>query len=61
VHKTLKDETETVILDATADAFIASRTTAADDTMDGEGTDAGPLRLLKRIARLIGGDDQLAA
>jgi hypothetical protein len=54
--------TETVILDTTARAFIAV-TGMVDEhgTMDGTGTHAGPLPLLKRIARLIAENEQLAS
>ena len=58
----LEDDTETVILDATADAFIAVTGTLDENgTMHGQGTNAGPLPLLKRIARLIADDEQLAS
>ncbi len=53
---------ETVIFDATARGFIAVTGTLDDDgAMHGEGTHAGPLPLLKRIARLIADDQQLAS
>ena len=53
---------QTVIFDATARGFIAVTGTIADDgTMHGAGTHAGPLALLKRIARLIADDEQLAS
>ncbi len=58
----LEGDTETVILDATADAVIAATGTLEENgTIRGQGTNAGPLPLLKRIARLIAGDDQLAS
>jgi hypothetical protein len=57
----LEDDTETVILDVTARAFIAVTGTLDENgTMHGAGTHAGPLPLLKRIARLIADDEQLA-
>ena len=50
-----------MIPDATADAVIAVTGTLEENgTMRGQGTNAGPLPLLKRIARLIADDDQLA-
>ncbi len=56
----LQDDGQTVILDATAQGFIAVTGTIADDsTMRGEGTHAGPLPLQRRLARLIGDDEQL--
>lgn len=56
----LQDEEQTVILDATAQGFIAVTGTIADNgTMRGEGTHAGPLPLQRRLARLIA-DEQLA-
>jgi hypothetical protein len=56
----LCDDEQTVILDATAQGFIAVTGTIADDgTMRGEGTHAGPLPLQRRLARLIA-DEQLA-
>ncbi|MGO9971569.1 MAG: hypothetical protein ACLP01_01815 [Solirubrobacteraceae bacterium] len=58
----LEGDTETVILDATADALIAVTGTLDENgTMRGQGTNAGPLSLLKRIARLIVDDEQLAS
>jgi hypothetical protein len=56
----LEGDQQTVIFDATARGFIAVTGTITDDTMHGEGTHAGPLPLLKRIARLIADDEQLA-
>lgn len=57
----LCDDQQTVILDASAQGFIAVTGTLADDgTMGGEGTHAGPLPLQRRLARLIADDDQLA-
>jgi len=57
----LDDDTETVILDTTARAFIAVTGTLDEHgAMHGKGTHAGPLPLLKRIARLIAEDEQLA-
>ncbi len=56
----LQDERQTVILDATAQGFLAVTGTIADDgTMQGEGTHAGPLPLQRRLARLIAEDEQL--
>jgi len=53
---------ETVILDTVARAFIAVTGTLDENgTMHGKGTHAGPLPLLKRIARLIAEDEQLAS
>lgn len=57
----LDGEDQIVILDSTARAFIAvTGTLDANGTMHGAGTHAGPLPLLKRIARLIADDEQLA-
>lgn len=57
----LCDDQQTLILDASAQGFIAVTGTLADDgTMGGEGTHAGPLPLQRRLARLIADDDQLA-
>jgi len=57
----LDGENETVILGTTGRAFIAVTGTLGEDgTMHGAGTHAGPLPLLKRIARLIAEDEQLA-
>ena len=56
----LRADGQTVILDAAAQGFIAvTGTIAADGTMHGDGTHAGPLPLQRRLARLIGDDDQL--
>ncbi|MCA1680572.1 MAG: hypothetical protein LC777_17290 [Actinobacteria bacterium] len=53
---------QTVILDTTARAFIAVTGTLDENgTMHGAGTHAGPLPLLKRIARLIADDEQLTS
>jgi hypothetical protein len=53
---------QTVILDTTARAFIAVTGTLDENgTMRGAGTHAGPLPLLKRIAKLIADDEQLAS
>jgi hypothetical protein len=58
----LDGEEETVILDTTARAFIpVTGTLDENGTMHGAGTHAGPLPLLKRIARLIADDEQLAS
>ena len=58
----LEGHSETVILDVTADAVIAvTGTVDHNGTMRGQGTNAGPLPLLKRIARLIVDDEQLAS
>jgi hypothetical protein len=57
----LDGEDETVILDTTARAFIAVTGTLDENgTMHGSGTHAGPLPLLRRIAKLIADDEQLA-
>lgn len=57
----LQADKQTVILDATARAFIAVTGTINENgAMHGQGTHAGPLPLLKRIARLIADDEQLA-
>jgi hypothetical protein len=57
----LDGEDQTVILDTTARAFIAvTGTLDANGAMHGAGTHAGPLPLLKRIARLIADEEQLA-
>jgi hypothetical protein len=57
----LDDDRETVILDATARGFIAVTGTIGDDgTLRGEGIHAGPLPLLRRLARLLAEDEQLA-
>ena len=57
----LEDDQQTVILDATAQAFIAiTGTIDENNTMRGEGTHAGPLPLLRRLARVIADDEQLA-
>jgi len=56
----LEGDQQTVILDATARAFIAVTGTIAENgTMRGEGTHAGPLTLRRRLARLIADDEQL--
>jgi hypothetical protein len=58
----LEGDTETVILDTVARAFVAVTGTLDENgTMHGKGTHAGPLPLLKRIARLIAEDEQLAS
>jgi hypothetical protein len=58
----LDGEDETVILDTTARAFIAVTGTLDENgTMHGSGTHAGPLPLLKRIAKLIADDEHLAS
>ena len=52
---------ETVILDATAHAFIAVAGTIDEhNTMTGQGTHAGPLPLLRRLASVIADDERLA-
>lgn len=57
----LQADQQTVILDTTARAFIAVTGTINENgAMHGQGTHAGPLPLLKRIARLIADDEQLA-
>jgi hypothetical protein len=56
----LEDGQQTIILDATAQAFIAvTGTIDANNTMRGEGTHAGPLPLLRRLANIINDDQQL--
>ncbi len=58
----LEGDTETVILDTTARAFIAVTGTLDDrGTMRGEGTHAGPRPLLMRIVLLIGEGEYLAS
>jgi hypothetical protein len=57
----LEGDKQTVILDATARGFIAvTGTIDENNTMRGEGTNARPLPLLRRLARLIADDEQLA-
>jgi hypothetical protein len=57
----IEDGEQTVILDATAQGFIAVTGTIDQvNTMRGEGTRAGPLALQKRILALIASDEQLA-
>ncbi|MGH3546040.1 MAG: hypothetical protein ACRDPW_08975 [Mycobacteriales bacterium] len=58
----LQGDQQTVILDATARAFIlVTGTIIEDGTMRGEGTHAGPLQLRRRLARLIAEDEQLSS
>jgi hypothetical protein len=58
----IENNRETVILDATAQAFIAvTGTIDKNNTMRGEGTHAGPLPLLRRLASVIADDEELAA
>jgi hypothetical protein len=58
----LEDDQQTVILDATAHAFIAvTGTIDENNTMRGKGTHAGPLPLLRRLASVINDDEQLAS
>ncbi|MGP8242626.1 MAG: hypothetical protein ACLQQB_12810 [Solirubrobacteraceae bacterium] len=58
----LEADQETVILDATAQAFIAvTGTIDENNTMRGEGTHAGPLPLLRRLASIITDDERLAS
>jgi hypothetical protein len=58
----LRGDTETVILDTTADAVIAvTGTIDAENTMTGNGTHAGPLPLLRRLASVIADDKRLAS
>jgi hypothetical protein len=58
----LEDDQQTVILDATDHAFIAvTGTIDENNTMRGNGTNAGPLPLLRRLARVIADDEQLAS
>jgi hypothetical protein len=57
----LEADQETIILDATAQAFIAvTGTIDENNTMRGEGTHAGPLPLLQRLASIITDDERLA-
>jgi hypothetical protein len=57
----LEDGEQAVILDATAQGFIAvTGTIDENNTMRGEGTHAGPLPLLRRLALVIADDEQLA-
>lgn len=57
----LQDDAQTVILDATAQGFIAVTGTITDDTtMRGQGTHAGPLPIRRRLAGLMAEDEQLA-
>jgi len=57
----LEENQQTVILDATAQAFIViTGTIDENNTMHGEDTNAGPLPLLRRLAHVIADDDQLA-
>jgi hypothetical protein len=56
----LRGDTETVILDTTADAVIAvTGTIDENNTMTGGGTHAGPLPLLRRLASVITDDERL--
>ena len=58
----LETDHETVILDATAQAFIAVTGTIDEhNTMRGQGTHAGPLPLLRRLASIIADDKRLAS
>lgn len=58
----LEADQETVILDATARAFIAvTGTIDENNTMRGEGTHAGPLPLLRRLVNIITDDERLAS
>ncbi len=58
----LDGEQATVILDTTARAFIAVTGTLDENgAMHGAGTHAGPLPLLRRIAKVIADDEQLAS
>jgi hypothetical protein len=58
----LEDGQQTVILDATAHAFIdVTGTIDENNTMRGKGTHAGPLPLLRRLASVIADDEQLAS
>ena len=50
---------ETVILDATAH-FAVAGTIDEHNTMTGQGTHAGPLPLLRRLASVIADDERLA-
>ena len=58
----LEGDQETVILDATAQAFIAVTGTIDEhNTVTGQGTHAGPLPLLGRLASIITDDERLAS
>ena len=58
----LEDARQTVILDATARGFIAVTGTIDEhNTMTGQGTHAGPLPLLRRLASIIADDERLAS
>jgi hypothetical protein len=58
----LEADQETVILDATAQAFIAVTGTIDEhNTITGQGTNAGPLPLLRRLAGIITDDERLAS
>jgi hypothetical protein len=58
----LEGDQETVILDATAQAFIAVNGTIDEhNTMRGQGTHAGPLPLLRRLASIIADDERLTS
>ncbi|MGA2010465.1 MAG: hypothetical protein ABSH51_08045 [Solirubrobacteraceae bacterium] len=58
----LRGDTETVILDATAHAVIAvTGTIDENNTMTGNGTHAGPLPPLRRLASVIADDERLTS
>jgi hypothetical protein len=58
----LEGDNETVILDASAQAFIAVTGTIDEhNTMTGRGTHAGPLPLLRRLASIIADDERLTS
>ncbi|MGH2836592.1 MAG: hypothetical protein ACRDKD_10290 [Solirubrobacteraceae bacterium] len=57
----IHDGEQQVILDDTAHAFIAvTGTIDENNMMRGNGTNAGPDSLLRRLASVIADDDQLA-
>jgi len=57
----IEDGEQRIILDDTAQAFIAvTGTIDENNTMRGKGTNAGPLPLLRRLASVIADDEQLA-
>lgn len=56
----IADDHQQVILDETAQAFIAAAGTIDNNnTMRGNGTNAGPLPLLRRLASVIADDQRL--
>jgi hypothetical protein len=58
----LDGDQETVILDTTARGYIIITGTIDENgTMHGRGTQAGPITLRRRLARVIADDDQLTS